>query len=70
MCQRFLYYYLLLEFGFMSHHLGGDFTVRNDNDGQWDDPAPNPQNEDEHFGFHRIGHVVESAAGQIALCAL
>ena len=54
----------------MSHHLGGDFTVRNDNDGQWDDPAPNPQNKDEHFGFHRVGHVVESAAGQIALYAL
>jgi hypothetical protein len=50
------------------HDLSRDFSVREDDDAQRHDPAPNPQDENEHFRFQIVCHVVESAAGQIALC--
>ena len=59
--------YLFLEFGFMAHDLRGDFTVAENDDDQREDPAPNPQDEDEQFRFQSVRHVVESAAGQVTL---
>lgn len=61
------YSYLLFEVLFVIEHSHRDLTVAEDDDRHRNHVAPYPDGKHEHLRLDIIRHVVESAAGQVAL---